>query len=52
MLPGVSSIAVPLRLPQGEPAAIAVLYLPRPLDQEHVAEVLIAAAKRIGAALR
>ncbi|MBL5975529.1 MAG: MarR family transcriptional regulator [Candidatus Leucobacter sulfamidivorax] len=52
VLPGVSSIAVPLRLPQGEPAAIAVLYLPRPLDQEHVAEVLIAAAKRIGAALR
>ncbi len=52
VLPGVSSIAVPLRLPQGEYAAIAVIYLPRPLDEEHVAGVLLDAAKRIAAALR
>ncbi|QIZ97862.1 helix-turn-helix domain-containing protein [Leifsonia sp. PS1209] len=52
VLPGLYSIAVPLALPHGRSAAIAVLYLPHPLDEEHVADVLVAAAGRIAAAFR
>ncbi|KRC52103.1 ArsR family transcriptional regulator [Leifsonia sp. Root227] len=52
VLPGLYSIAVPLALPHGRAAAIAVLYLPHPLDEEHVADVLVAAARRIDAAFR
>lgn len=52
VLPGLSSIAVPLPLPQGRAAAIAVLYLPRPVDQERIADALALAANRIRASLR
>lgn len=52
VLPGLSSIAVPLPLPQGRAAAIAVLFLPHPVDQERIANVLISAAARIGDSLR
>ncbi|MGO1544041.1 MAG: IclR family transcriptional regulator [Gulosibacter sp.] len=49
---GISSIAVPVTLPEGRPASIAVLYPPRPLDQERVVDVLEAAARKISAAMR
>lgn len=52
VLQGVASVAVPLELPQGPPAAIAVLYLPHRLDDEHLADVLGAAAERISKAMR
>lgn len=52
VLQGVASIAVPLELPQQQPAALAVLYLPRQLDPEHVAQVLITAAARITSVMR
>ena len=47
VLPGVASIAVPLKVPGGEPAAIAVIYLPQEIDQDQIAQVLIATARRI-----
>jgi DNA-binding IclR family transcriptional regulator len=46
---GVASIAVPLHLGSGQPAALAVLYLPHPVNQKKVAKVLTAAAERISA---
>jgi DNA-binding IclR family transcriptional regulator len=52
VLAGLSSIAVPVSLPQGRPAAIAVIYLTRSLDQHAVAERLRASAERIGAMMR
>ncbi|MFA5608285.1 MAG: helix-turn-helix domain-containing protein [Leucobacter sp.] len=52
VLRGLSSIAVPLSLPRGRAAAIAVLYPPTALDEDHVADVLVAAATRISAAMR
>jgi DNA-binding IclR family transcriptional regulator len=48
---GLSSVAVPLRLPGGRPAAVAVVYLSRPIDKEAVADRLAAAAARIAAAV-
>lgn len=52
VLPGLSSIAVPLSLPRERAAAVAVLYLPHPVDQERIADVLISAASRIRASLQ
>lgn len=51
VFPGLSSVAVPLALPRGRPAAIAVVYLTRPVDQEAVADRLVASANRIAAAV-
>lgn len=50
VLQGIASIAVPLIVSGSQPAAIAVLYLPQEVDQEHIAQVLAAAAGRIVAA--
>jgi DNA-binding IclR family transcriptional regulator len=47
VLAGIASIAVPLTIPGTQPSALAVLYLPHEVDKEHIAAVLIAAAKRI-----
>ena len=47
VIQGIASIAVPLHLASGQPAAIAVLYLPHEVDEVSVAEVLTLAAKRI-----
>lgn len=47
VIQGIASIAVPLHLASGQPAAIAVLYLPHEVDEASVAEVLTLAAKRI-----
>jgi len=51
VIPGLHSIAVPLLLPQGKPAAIAVIYPPLELDENHIAQVLATASERISAAL-
>jgi len=51
VVPGLSSIAVPLSLPGHRPAAIAVVHLSRELDQEAVATRLIASAHRISTAV-
>lgn len=51
VIPGLTSIAVPLLLPQSKPAAIAVIYPPLERDQEHIAQVLKEASARISTAL-
>ena len=51
VIQGVASIAVPLHLGSGQPAAIAVLYLPHDVDEAGVAKVLVAAARRICAVM-
>ena len=51
VLPGVASVAVPLIIPGGQPAALAVLFFPREVDAEQIARVLGAAADRIAAAV-
>lgn len=51
VVPGLASIAVPIRLPQGKPAALAVLCLPQELDAQKVAEVLTLASARISASM-
>ncbi|ALD65033.1 ArsR family transcriptional regulator [Arthrobacter sp. LS16] len=51
VIPGLTSIAVPLLLPQGKPAAIAVIYPPRDLDEQHIASVLAEASVRISSTL-
>lgn len=51
VIPGLTSIAVPLVLPQGKPAAIAVIYPPLERDRNHIAEVLKAASARISSTL-
>lgn len=51
VLPGVASIAVPLIIPGNAPAALAVIYLPQDVDQDHIVRTLEAAAGRIAAAL-
>lgn len=48
---GIASIAVPLHLSSGQPAAIAVLYLPHDVNQVSVAKVLTSAASRICAVM-
>lgn len=51
VIPGLTSIAVPVVLPHGKPGAIAVIYLPRELDRNHVALKLTATSARISASL-
>lgn len=51
VIQGIASIAVPLHLTSGQPAAIAVVHLPRNVDTEAVAKVLSNAANRIAAAM-
>mgnify|MGYP000007534116 FL=1 len=48
---GIASIAVPLHLSSGQPAAIAVLYLPHKVNEAKVAQVLALAASRISAVM-
>jgi DNA-binding IclR family transcriptional regulator len=49
VIQGIASIAVPLHLASGQPAAIAVLYLPHDVKVAKVAKVLSSAANRITA---
>jgi DNA-binding IclR family transcriptional regulator len=49
VLPGVAAVAVPLVMAGYQPVALAVLYFPREVDVEHIADVLMASAERIGA---
>ena len=51
VIPGVSSIAVPLRVPGGRPAALAVVYIRAAQDPVEVAGALTEAARRIEAQL-
>jgi DNA-binding IclR family transcriptional regulator len=51
VLPGVAAVAVPLVIAGNQPAALAVLYFPREVDVAHIANVLMASAERIGAAV-
>lgn len=51
VLPGISSIAVPLAIQGQRPAAIAVLYAPQPVDQDKVVAALNEAAARIAEAM-
>jgi len=48
---GIASIAVPLHLSSGQPAAIAVLYIPHKVNEAKVAKALTAAANRIFAVM-
>jgi DNA-binding IclR family transcriptional regulator len=48
---GIASVAVPLHLVSGQPAAIAVLYLPHKVNEAGIAKVLTAAANRICAVM-
>lgn len=51
VIPGLSSVAVPLDLPGHPPAALAVVYLASEMAREGIASGLGAAAERIRAAL-
>jgi DNA-binding IclR family transcriptional regulator len=51
VIQGIASIAVPLHLSSGQPAAMAVLYLPHAVNEKKVAKVLAAAASRISAVM-
>ena len=51
VIQGIASIAVPLHLRSGQPAAIAVLYLPHDVKVAQVVKVLTSAANRIAAAM-
>jgi DNA-binding IclR family transcriptional regulator len=52
IIPGIESIAVPVKLGDGRPAAIAVLYVPRPLDEAKIVAALTRAAAQIADAMR
>ena len=47
VLPGVSAVAVPIRVPHQRPAALAVVYFGGIADHAHVGAALTAAAARI-----
>jgi DNA-binding IclR family transcriptional regulator len=47
VIPGVSSLAVPIRVPGGRPAALAVVYIRDAQDPEEVGAALAAGAARI-----
>jgi DNA-binding IclR family transcriptional regulator len=51
VIPGVRSTAVPLRLPSGQPAALAVVYVSSPHPDDEIAERLTAASTSIREAL-
>lgn len=51
VIPGVSSLAVPIQVPGGRPAALAVVYIRAAQDPDEVAAALTASAARIEAQL-
>ncbi len=51
VIAGVSSLAVPVRIPGGRPAALAVVYIRAAQDPDEVAAALAASAARIEAQL-
>jgi DNA-binding IclR family transcriptional regulator len=51
VIAGVSSLAVPVRVPGGRPAALAVVYIRAAQDPDEVAAALAASARRIEALL-
>ncbi len=51
VIAGVSSLAVPIRVPGGRPAALAVVYIRAAQDPDEVASALAAGAARIEAQL-
>ena len=51
VIPGVASLAVPVRVPGGRPAALAVVYIRAAQDPDEVAAALSASAARIEAQL-
>jgi DNA-binding IclR family transcriptional regulator len=51
VIPGLRSTAVPLTLPQGQPAAIAVVYVSSEYSDERIAARLTAASRTIRGAL-
>jgi DNA-binding IclR family transcriptional regulator len=51
VIPGLSSVAVPLILPHHRPAALAVVYLGTGIDPEPIGAALNAAAERIARAV-
>jgi DNA-binding IclR family transcriptional regulator len=51
VITGVSSVAVPVRVPGGRPAALAVVYIRAAQDPDEVAAALMAGAGRIEAQL-
>ncbi|MGY4540359.1 DNA-binding IclR family transcriptional regulator [Arthrobacter sp. UYNi723] len=51
VIPGVSSVAVPVRVPAGRPAALAVVYIRAAQNPDEIAAALMAGAARIEAQL-
>lgn len=51
VIAGVSSIAVPIRIPGSRPAALAVVYIRATQDQDEISAALMASAGRIEAQL-
>lgn len=51
VIQGIASIAVPLHLASGQPAALAVVHFPRAVNAKKVAKVLTDAAERIAASV-
>ena len=52
IIPGLSSVAVPLRVPDGTPSSLAVVYITHEYEVDAIAATLTAAAERIVRALR
>lgn len=52
VIEGLTSIAVPIVLPQGRPAALAALSVPRPVAEEEIVERLATTARRIAERVR
>ncbi|BAS09623.1 transcriptional regulator protein [Arthrobacter sp. Hiyo4] len=51
VIAGVSSVAVPVRVPAGRPAALAVVYIRAAQNPDEIAAALMAGAARIEAQL-
>lgn len=51
VIQGIASIAVPLHLASGQPAALAVVHFPSAVNAKKVAKVLAATAERIAASV-
>ena len=51
VIPGLRSTAVPLRLPSGQPAALAVVYVSSARTDDQIAERLAIASRSIRSAL-
>ncbi len=52
IIPGLSSVAVPLHVPDGTPTSLAVVYITHAYEVDAIAATLVAAAERIVRALR